>query len=247
MSSYRKNATIVGVLFITCSAATMLSFPFSGPVLEDPAYLSRLAGDGARVVTGALVEFIWAAACAGIAIGLYPVLRRYHRTLALGSVGFRFAEGVLVLVGTLSLLALLTLSREFVRTGATEGAAFSASGAVLLALRTWAHEVVAILLFTLGALLYYFLLYRSRLVPRWLSGWGFLGALLSLASTLLAAFIPGFYPTTAHTLLNVPIGINEMALAVWLIVKGFNPSAIAALPVGAEANRGVCDSSLLKG
>jgi len=104
MKSYRGNAIAVGVLFIACSAASILSAIPLGSTLDGPDYLSKLAVSDNRVVMTALIEFVWAATGAGIAIGLYPILRKYNRALALGSVAARVVENVFVLIGTLSLL-----------------------------------------------------------------------------------------------------------------------------------------------
>jgi hypothetical protein len=70
--------------------------------------------------------------------------------------------------------------------------------------------------------MFYYLLYRSKLIPRWLSVWGLIGAALVLAVGVLGMF--------GHSamILWLPLAVNEMVLAVWLIVKGFNPSAIAS-------------------
>ena len=233
MNSYRKTAIVAGALFIICTAATLLSFPFSGPILADSDYLAKLPANESMVITGALIEFIWAAACAGIAIVLYPVLRRYSAALALGSVGFRVVEGVFVLVGTLSLLALLTLSQELVTAGSQAAVSLQTSGTLLLSIRDWAHNVVATLAFSLGAFMYYVLFYKSRLIPRWLSGWGLIGALLALAATVMASFTHNFDTASLNTYLNIPIGLNELVLALWLIVKGFSPAANTTAPVEA--------------
>ncbi len=231
MNTFRKTAIIVGILFLVCSAASLLSLPFSGPILESQNYLSKLFDSKNMVITGALIEFIWAATCAGIAIGLYPLLRKYNRGLALGSVGFRVVEGVFVLIGTLSLLSLLTLSQEFIAAGAPGASSFQTSGTLLLSLRDWSLNVIGPLAFALGALTYYVILYKSQLIPRWLSGWGIFGAVLSLAATVLAAFTQDFGMDTVNTFLNIPIGLQEMVLAVWLIAKGFKASAITDLSV----------------
>jgi hypothetical protein len=229
MNSYRKTAIIVGILFLVCTAASLLSFPFAGSILKDQDYLTKLTLNETSVTIGALIEFIQAAACAGIAIGLYPLLKKYNGALALGSVGFRVVEGVFVLIGTLSLLSLLTLSQEFIAAGAPGASSFQTSGTLLLALRDWSLNVIGSLAFSLGALMYYVILYKSKLIPRWLSGWGVLGAVLSLAATVLASFTQDFGMESVHTYLNIPIGVNELVLAVWLIAKGFNASAITDL------------------
>ena len=229
MPSYRRNAIAVGVLFIACSAASILSIVPLGSMLDTRVDLARLAANDNRVVLTALIEFVWAATAAGIAIGLYPVLRKRNRALALGSVAGRVAEGVLILVGTLSLLALLTLSQESVAAGSAASSSFQATEDALLAVRDWVQGFLMSLSFLLGAVMYYYLLYRTRLVPRWLAGWGLIAVALSLAATVYAGFTQEFGFTTVNNVLNIPIGVQEMVLAVWLIVKGFNASAVRSL------------------
>ena len=232
MQTYRGNAIGVGVLFIACSVASILSVIPLGSTLDGADYLSELAGDDTSVVMTALIEFIWAATAAGIAVGLYPVLRRQSRALALGSVAARLVEGVFVLTGTLALLALLTVSQESLAAGSSTQLSFRPAGDALLALRDWSHGFIAILAFGIGALLYYFVLYTSRLIPRWLSGWGLIGAALLIVSTVMAGLAQDFGFTTVTTVLNIPIGLQEMVLAVWLIVKGFDQSALRAMTAG---------------
>lgn len=229
MNTYRKTAIIVGILFLACTGATLLSFPFGGSLLEEADYLSKLAAKETSVITGALIEFIWAGTCAGIAIALYPILRRYNNGLALGSVAFRVIEGVFVLIGTASMLSLLTLSQDFIRAGAPAASSFQTSAALLLAVRYWSHNVILALAFSVGTLMYYAVLYTSNLIPRWLSGWGFLGVILGLVAILYATFTNSFGFESVHTYLSIPIGVNEIVLAIWLIAKGFNTSAIASL------------------
>ena len=131
---------------------------------------------------------------------------------------FRGFENIAVIIGTLCLLSLLTLSQETTTPGVT--------GALLIGAREWAHQIITGIFFCLGALLYYIVLYQSRLIPRWLSGWGLIAVILSLTVTVMGAFNRDFITGTINTVLNAPIGVQEMVLAVWLIAKGFNPSAI---------------------
>lgn len=233
MNTYRKTAIIVGALFIVCTVASIL-----GPTLvisiNSPDYLNQLAGNSDQIITAALLEFIWAAAGAGIAIGLYPLLKKYNGALALGSVGFRVVENIFVLIGTLSLLSLFTLSQEYIAAGSPEASSFQTLGAMLLAVRNWQLHVITGLSFSLGVLMYYAILYRSNLIPRWLSGWGVLGAVLALAATVLSSFTRNFGLESPDTYLHIPIGLQEMVFAVWLIAKGFNPSVTATLPAKTE-------------
>jgi hypothetical protein len=231
MNTDRKTARIVGVLFITATAASILPLPFLEPI--NPAnYLAGVSANGNQVTVGALLWFIAAATSASIAISLYPILRKYNEGLALGAVGFRLIEGVFYIVGVASLLSLLTLSHEYMQAGAPEASYFQTLGILLLAVRDWASHVLAVIAFSLGALMYYYIFYRSRLVPRWLSVWGFVGAALCMAAGMSVMFRLIAPLSTSQVVLVLPIAAQEMVLAVWLIVKGFSPSAIVPEPVG---------------
>jgi hypothetical protein len=227
VKSYRGNAIAVGVLFILCSAAAILSIVPLGATVGAPVDFAKLAGSDNAVVMTALIEFVWAATGMGIAIGLYPVLRLFNPALALGSVFGRVVENVFILVGTLSLLALLTVSQQ--AAGSAGPSSFQATGDALVAVRDWVHGFVAMIPFGIGSLMYSYVLYRSRLIPRWLSGWGLVGAALSLVATVYAGFTQDFGFTTVNNVLSAPIGLQEMVLAVWLIAKGFNPSAVRSI------------------
>jgi len=227
MTTYRGNAIAAGVLFIACSAASILSIVPLGAAVGAPVDFAKLAANDNRVVLTALIEFIWAATGMGIAIALYPVLRKFNPALALGSVAGRVVENVFVLVGALSLLGLLTVSQQ--AAGSAVPSSFQALGDALVAVRDWVHGFVALIPFGIGVFMYYVVLYRSRLVPRWLSGWGLVAVVLSVVATLYAGFTQEFGFTTVNNVLNIPIGIQEMVLAVWLIVKGFNAPALASV------------------
>ena len=214
MNTYRKNAIIVGILLIVCSAAAIIGGLMAASILNAPDYLAKLAVNQNQAVIAALIEFIWAAAGVGIAIGLYPVIKKYNEGLALGSVVFRVFENMTVIIGTLCLLSLLTLSQQSTIPGVTSD--------VFVGAREWSHQVIAVIFFLLGALMYYTVLYQSKLIPRWLSGWGFVAAILFLIVTVIGAFNHDFLTSTIHTVLTAPIGLQEMVLAVWLIVKGFS-------------------------
>ena len=227
MNTYRKTAISVGVLFIMATVLNMLGNIPLNTILDAPDYLISISANENRVIIESLLVLLSAFASAGIAIGLYPVLKKHHEALALGSVGLRVMEGMLYIVGVVGLLSILTLSQEYVKAGALNASLFQASGISLLAVHDWAGKL-SIIAFNVGALMYYYVFYQSKLIPRWLSGWGFLGAALSLAAALLAISGQMIYFSMVFILLQLPIGVLEMVLAVWLIVKGFNPSAIAS-------------------
>jgi uncharacterized protein DUF4386 len=222
-TSDTNTARIAGVLWIIATVASLASVPFLGHI-NDSNYLATVSANGTQTTVGILLAFIAALASATIAISLYPVLRRYNEGLALGAVGLRLIEGVFYIVGVVCLLSLLALSQAYVK-AASPDASFQTTGTVLLAAYHSAGNVASLLAFCLGALSYYYIFYQARLVPRWLSGWGLVGAAMAMAAGLLGMFGVIGPLSTPQVVLALPIAVQEMAIAVWLIFKGFSPSA----------------------
>jgi hypothetical protein len=230
MNASRQNAIIPGVLFLVATAAALAAAAVE-PVLSGTDYLTKVAANASLVAGGALFYLIAAFTSVGIAISLYPVLKTWNAGLALGSVVFRTMEAVLYIAAVVSLLSLVTLSQHFAHAGAADLASLQAMGDSLRSMREHA-TLAAVFAFSLGAFMYYYLFFQSRLIPRWLSGWGIAASVLMLAACLLALFSDRY--VTGYVLLILPIAVQEMVLAVWLIVKGFNAPAIASRP----ANKG---------
>jgi len=230
MNSYRKTARIVGVLFITAMVAGGLRYFLLDPILDAPDYLINVSANENRVIIGSLSFFILAVALAGIAIVIYPILKKHNEALALGYVGARIVEGVLFIIAILAILTLFTLSQEFVKAGSPDDSYYQTLGTLLQAVRNYAYNVLWPVIIGLGALIFYYLLYQTKLIPRWLSVWGLIGAPL-----FPAAWLSLFGPTISGFFI-LPLVVNEMVLAVWLIVKGFNPSAIAPEAAKTDTN-----------
>jgi len=227
MNTYRKKAIIVGVLFITATVASSLYYIILDPILNAPDYLIKVSENASHVIIGVLLYLIDCVAVVVIPIMLFPIFKKYNETLALGYVGFRIIESVTLIVGHISLLSLLTLSQAYVQAAVPDASCFQALGALLLSVIDWTHLLGVEIVFALTPLILNYLLYRSKLVPRFISVWGFIGAILLLASGLLGMF--GHSPTSSISLFfTIPIAVQEMVFAVWLIVKGFNSSAIAS-------------------
>jgi hypothetical protein len=236
MNTYRKTAIIVGVLFLLGFAGVFGPVVVK-PILDGPRYLAQISENKNLVLVGALFSLVMALACAGIAIGLYPLLKKYNESLALGAVGFRMIENVFQIVAALGLLSLLSLSQASVKADALAAPTFQTVGALLLAVRFWASLVLAQFGWVIGALMYYYVFYRSNLIPRWLSGWGLVAIILHLASVFVTMYTQmDPFSGSLTILMNIPAGLQELALAVWLIVKGFNPSAIASLSAKTATN-----------
>jgi hypothetical protein len=224
MNSTRKIAVITGVIFIIATV-TSLSAAALTPGLTGTDYIIRFSSHSSQVAGGALLYIISAFTSVGIAIALYPVLKERNAGLALGSVIFRTIEAVFYLVGVMSLLCLLTLSQQFTTAGASDRTLLQAIGGLLVSVHGHAG-LLGVFAFCLGGFMYYYLFFQSRLIPRWLSGFGIVAIILMLAVCVLALFNDN--PITGYIFLAFPIFLQEMVLAVWLIAKGFNPSISAA-------------------
>lgn len=198
-SSDRKAAAMIGVLYIIGTAA----FVLSGVVT---------AGD--QMALGAVLVLLAGFALAMVPVVFWPVGKRHNETLAMGYVVFRGAIETILYIGiALGWLVLLAFSAE-------PGSA-ALVGLVQTVLAVTSEQLLAIP-FAVGALLFYVLLYQARLVPRWLSGWGLVGAALYLLTPILTTF------GSPLPFLMGPLAVQEMVLAGWLIARGFTAPAVAA-------------------
>ncbi len=225
MNTYRKTGIIVGVLFLTATVTGMLGDSLGGSILNAPDYLMNVYPNRAQVVIAVLMSFVLGLAIVGIAVFLFPILRKHNEPIALGYVSIRTAEFAILLVWSISPLLLITLSQEYIKAGDPDASNFQTLGAVLIALRHWAWRLVYILNGVLTLILAY-LLYQSRLVPRPISVLGLIGGAVLLLGTALAMFGLIDVDQGAGLLVVLPGGLFELILPIWLIVKGFNPSAI---------------------
>jgi hypothetical protein len=192
-------------------------------ILGAPDYLSLASANRAQIILGVLFEWINAIAFVGIAVLMFPILRRRFESLALAYVGFRIVEFVTQILADVGALSLLLLSEEFVKAGSPASSAFLTVGATLLDVRFWSFQMLY-LIFSLSGLLFYYMLYRTDLIPRFVSIWGLAGAALVLFQTLVDMFGLTLDPSIS-VITGLPMLLNELFLGIWLIAKGFNPSA----------------------
>jgi len=233
MESNRKAAVAAGVLFIVATVADVISrAALLTPVLGLPDPLAAVSANETSVVLGAALLFVGAAAAAGIAIAMYPVMRGHGEALALGSVGFRLIEGTFYLGIVVCLLILVAMGEQAVSNGGP--VAFAVPATLVLAARE-ALGQVGVLAFALGATMYYWLFYRSRLVPRWLSAWGLVAIASLVVSVVLVTSGVAEPMSQPQVLLAAPIFVQEMVLAGWLIARGVRPAGAVASGAPVEA------------
>lgn len=183
----RAAPITAAVLLIAATAASLASTGLLSPLVNGSGYLTWTFAHQDRVIAGSFFLIVEAFTSAGVAMALYPTLRRHAAGLAIGSVGFRVMEGVMYLVSAVAVLLLVTLSRD--AASAASAGYIHTSGSILRALRNQA-SLAGILAFYLGAFMYYWIFFRSRLVPRWLASWGLAGVVLGFLAGMLVSSAP---------------------------------------------------------
>jgi len=222
----KRTATTVGILFIIATMAGVISVALIGSILDPQGILDNVAADDTNVVLAVLFDLVLAGAVIAIPVVMFPVLKQQSEGVARGYFAARLLEGMVIVLGAIVLLTLVTVSRESadVVDGATE---FGSFGAALVSARDWTDLIGTQLVFGVTALILNLSMFRSLLIPRFISIWGLIGATLAIVSTLSIMLLDLDPFSTTSIVLLLPIAVQEMVMAVWFIVKGFNLSAVA--------------------
>jgi hypothetical protein len=233
MREHKAAATTAGILYIIGTVAGILSkavayFPVRNA--DDP--LAYAAKHSDAVATGALLVLVMGLSLAFIPVVLFPVLRRVDEVLATGYLIIRGAvETAIYVILAIATLILVPLAETMSAGPGTASPAGVRLGTLVI--DSDGASTMLTLVFCLGAVLFYVLLYRSRIVPSWITLWGFVGIPLYAAAYVLAMYGAIDGNSSAQNLLQLPLGVQEMVLAVWMIARGFHPAAVSTTPEGA--------------
>jgi Domain of unknown function (DUF4386) len=224
MTSARKSAVVAGVFFIVAAVAAIVGLALYDPVLNDPRYVVE-STDDTRVLLGALFEIVLAIAVIGTAVTLYPIVKRQNEGIALGYVAGRASEAVVIVVGLVSLLSVVTLAQDSADAAGDQAASLLTTGEALVAIHDWTFLLGPGFAIGVNTLMLAYLMYRSGLVPRPIAVIGLVGGPVIFASSTAVLF--GLYEQISMpgAIAGIPVFAWEMSLAVWLIAKGFKPSA----------------------
>jgi hypothetical protein len=227
MNSNKAAANVVGILFIFAAVSAIAGLILYNPILTGADYLMNGSKHANQIVLGAVMELILVVSAVGTSITMFPFLRRYNETLALGHVCFRFLEAVVITIGIISVLSLLTLSQELNGAAAPDIASYQAAGTSLKAIHDWTFLLGPNFLLGINTMFYSYIFYQSKLVPRFIPILGMTGAALVFLCAILVMFGVIDQLSTWGAILALPVAANEMILAIWLIAKGFNKSALS--------------------
>lgn len=220
----RRTAAIVGWLFIVTYVTSIAAKIGFYPPIFEPGYITS-SGEDSRVLWGVWAEAILIVANIGTATVIYPVLKRQNAHLALGFVAARIMESVFIAVGMLSVLTLVSMRAN--TDPNTEG--LPVLGNALVTLQEWTFSMGPGTVVAVGnGMILGYLMWRSGLVPRYLSVLGLIGGpmlFLTGSAAMLGIIEPG---SAVQSLSSAPEFFWELSLGIYLIVKGFRPSPITA-------------------
>jgi len=213
----KSTARIVGILYIIGTVAGILSVPFLN-ARNEPDYFTKIAENPNSLVIGAVLTLVMGLALAMIPAFMFPVLKKHSQTAGVGYIIFRGAlETWSHIIGAVCCLALASLGTAYA--AGTDTAHLLGAGTAIKAI---SDSSVTAFVFGIGALIFYTALYKYKLIPKWISGFGIIAILLHIVSGVLVLFGLQENFDTGSLIMNLPIAVQEMVMAVWLIIKGFN-------------------------
>ena len=224
MTTNRKLATITGVFFIAATLMGVLSAGMVGPIIGGAEYLTKMAPNANLVFISVISNLIMAGCVTAIAVSIYPILKQVNELKAISYLAARIFEGIILATAGLIWIILVPLSQEFINAGMPQNSHFKTLGDVLVSLNTAGFTLGAYIIFGFTAILLNDILFRYKLVPKLISIWGFVGGVLILTLGVLKIF--DIATTSIEIAFTIPIALNEMVLAVWLIAKGFKTESL---------------------
>ncbi len=217
----RRNARILGIFYILAAVTSIIAVVLYEPVLSDQWQMAVANGSKTKVLMGVLNDLLLIVTAVGTAVMLFPYVRHWNEHLALGYLCFRFMEAVFIAIGVVSILGLVQLSSYYDTSNLASETNLEPIGQLLQAVYHWTAVLGPNFMLGINTALYSYLLYRTGYVPKPLAIFGIITAVMVLIAGLLQMFgIIGPY-SAVKGLMALPVGVYEMSLAFWLIVKGF--------------------------
>jgi len=222
---FKSAARIAGALFLVqMTAASVSHSALLAPILGDQDFLTRMSTDSTTVTIAMLLDLLCGAAVFGISVLLFPLLKKFNENIALWYVGLRLNEWVCVTVSGIFLMTLLSVSDGYIHTNTSDQGYLLTLGTYLLKARG-ITKILMLLGFCLSSTLFYYLLFVAKLLPRFITVWGLIGIAFLFAEVMSNIF----GRSLGGIVLMLPMGLNEIFLGIWLIVKGFDSSAISTV------------------
>lgn len=222
MNTHKSAARAFGIFFLLAFLSYGIGSGLIDSIVNVPDFLSNVANNKATIIIGViLMAIIHTIANIGLPVIMLPFLKPFNKTLSYGYLSAAITATIVLVVGAVFLILLLPTSDEYVKYGSTSTSNFEAIGTILKKGGYFSYQI-GMALWGFGGLMFCSLLYQSKLVPRFLSIWGFIGYIIFIAGTILELF-----GSSVGVLLAIPGGLFEISLSLWLIIKGFNESNLS--------------------
>ena len=229
MNLHRKNAIVIGFLFIVAAVASVIGLLLYGPVLKNPDYILLGPTRANQIALAAFFELVTAVAVAGTSITLFQYLRRHSETRAVSYFAFRLFEALLIVLGLVSMLSILSLRQQFAAGITLDASALQVSAKALIAVHDWTFILGPNFMLGINTLMYSSVLYQTKLIPRPLAILGAIGAICVFTASILELFGVIAQISAWGAVLSLPVAIFEISFAAYLIAIGFRPAALAEL------------------
>jgi hypothetical protein len=222
MTTNRRTATVAGVFFIIAAVAAIVGLILYNPILHDADYILNGAENEVQIQWGAFFEIVTAFAVIGTAVTLFPVLKKYNETMAIGTVAFRLLEATIIIIGIMSVLTIITLNQQHIGEVNTNSITYLGIGKLLVALHDWTFLFGPNIVLGPSTFMTSYLLYRSKLVPNFIGLLGMVAGPLISVSGILVMFGSYNQLSVLGALFSLPVFTYEMVLAGWLLIRGFS-------------------------
>ena len=223
MNTFRTTARVVGILYVAGLVIGIGGMILIQSILGAPDHLSAVSASSMLLAIGAVLWLMPAAGDAAHGVLMFPILKQQQsERIAIGYLGFRIVNAVFVAVMVLFILLQIPLASEYLKAAGSDASFLQALSSVFMQGQLYAYNF-GMSFVGIASLMLCYTLYRAKLVPRLVAVWGLVGYAIILCGSLLEVL--GFNLQTIHA---IPGGLWELFVGVWLIVKGFNPSAFAS-------------------
>jgi hypothetical protein len=226
MNTYRKTATVVGVIYLAGFVVGLVGTGLTQSVLGTPDHLSTVTTNSMILALGAILWMIAVAGDAAHGVFMFPILKQHSERLALGYLVSRILDAVFVAVSAIFIVIQIPLGSEFLKAAGTDTGYLQALSTVSAQVNLYAYDFGMITLGLAGLMLNY-IFYKAKLVPRWIAVWGLAGY-----AVIFMGMISEVMGSGLGLVSSIPGGLWEVFIGVWLIVKGFNSSAFVSQAVG---------------
>lgn len=212
-----SDVRLVGIFFIIAAISSIIGLKLYDPILQSTNFLISVKHEYNQVVLGAINELILVASASGTAIFMYPYLKQYNESLGLGYLSFRLLEVVVILIGTLSILAILSISKSYLNGDIVDRSIANSIGLTFVGLHKWSFMIGPNFMLAINTFIYSYVFFKTKMVPPMLSKLGLFASILIMIAAILELFSIIDQISIWGILLALPIATYEMTLAVWLL------------------------------